>query len=233
MRAQLSGPVGLVLGVAFSAACVVLELLTHLVPNPTEQYWIHFSGLALISGAAGYWFGSLHQRMKRLAMTDALTGVPNRHSFFPVAEQQLALAKRHGHPVSICLLDLDGFKQYNDQNGHLAGDELLCRIAANLRQGSRDCDVVARYGGDEFVLLMPMTAAREAGEVVRRLQREASVPPVTFSCGVATFPVDGTTLDDLLRRADERMYEEKARHHAASADKARRLAPTLDCGLNP
>jgi diguanylate cyclase (GGDEF)-like protein len=150
-----------------------------------------------------------------LAKTDGLTGLLNKTNVYRklrelLDEEELA-------PLSICMLDLDGFKQFNDSFGHLPGDELLKRVGIALREHSREHEVVGRYGGDEFLLLMPnttkeaaMIAADRLRELVEGTSFEASASVrVTISGGVATAPDDGADVDVLLRNADAALYQAK------------------------
>ncbi len=163
-------------------------------------------------------------RLVRKAMSDPLTSLPNREAFLKTFSVELKRAIRHGRSLGVAMLDVDGFKKYNDTYGHLAGDKLLRSIAVVLRSGRRASDVVARYGGDEFALLLSETDAAGAIVMAERLEyaiskfpfgvagaREAvsPLPLVTVSIGVAVFPEDGNTIDKLLTQADQRLYEAK------------------------
>lgn len=161
------------------------------------------------------------ERQRRLAEeaeTDALTGVGNRRRASRALAAALNRARRYGEPVAVLLVDLDHFKQVNDQLGHEAGDVLLGRIGALLASEARSYDTVARIGGDEFVVVCPTTdtfGARAMAERLRRLVREtgAAVLPegeeVTVSIGIAVYPLAGDTPEELLRAADAALYEVK------------------------
>lgn len=150
------------------------------------------------------------------ASTDTLTRLRNRRMFYSQAEQNLAACRRSGQDVSVLLLDIDHFKKVNDTYGHHAGDEVLVRIAQLLSQLMRAADTVARFGGEEFVALLPETnklGAAVLGERIRAtIEREQIVVagqhiPVTVSIGIATLPAnDLETIDQLLRVADQRLY---------------------------
>ncbi|MFG6416833.1 CHASE domain-containing protein [Roseateles sp. DC23W] len=167
-------------------------------------------------------------RMEHAALHDALTGLPNRLLLADRLRQALHLAERGGQVFALAFLDLDGFKQINDTQGHDAGDEVLKAVAARLQAGLRATDTVSRLGGDEFVVLLsPPTAPAEAGVVLGRLL-EALSQPITLasgtavavgsSLGVAHYPADGRTADALTRHADEAMFANKrARRPRTSA----------------
>jgi diguanylate cyclase (GGDEF)-like protein len=147
-------------------------------------------------------------RLDELTRTDELTGLPNRRAWDDVFERELAAARRHGQPLSVAMLDLDHFKAYNDRHGHLAGDGLLRDAAAAWLQHLRASDVLARWGGEEFVLLLPGTTAPQAAELVLRL-RGLLPDNVTFSAGVAAS--DGSvSARALLNAADQALYDAKA-----------------------
>ncbi|GEM_PF-6289713 len=152
----------------------------------------------------------------RQATMDLLTGLPNRASFLRSLPEHLARARRVPAPCAIAMADLDGFKTYNDRYGHHAGDALLAAIAGQLAAGHRGADLVARFGGDEFVLCIPDAdgaTAMAAAERLRKIVAEMAPadPPVTISFGVAVCPDDGQAVEALLAKADERLYAAKRR----------------------
>ena len=160
----------------------------------------------------------------RLARDDDLTGVMNRRSLMERLDGEMAQAARHGDIFAVVLCDVDGLKTVNDTAGHLAGNEVLTKVAHLMRETIRTEDVVARFGGDEFVLLLPRTGLLPAQALVGRIEsrlreetyhwagRDHPLPSVSF--GIAWFPEDGRTDDALLACADERMYEDKVRSRA-------------------
>lgn len=158
--------------------------------------------------------------LRRLARTDPLTGIPNRRAFVDELERTLALSRRSGQPVSVALVDLDHFKECNDSRGHAAGDALLREHAATWQPYLRDTDIMARFGGDEFALLLPGCDDVEAQATVERLCR-LKVGGRTCSVGLASW--DGhEDLDALLSRADAALYEAKRSGRARTL-----LAPAI------
>jgi diguanylate cyclase (GGDEF)-like protein/PAS domain S-box-containing protein len=146
-------------------------------------------------------------RIKHLARSDDLTGLPNRRRWHEELDRELARARRTLRPVCVAMVDLDGFKAYNDEHGHLAGDELLTRTARSWADAVRATDMLARYGGDEFSVILPDCPLDEALTVVERL-RQATPAPVTCSAGVASS--DGAEpAEALVRRADSALYGAK------------------------
>lgn len=152
------------------------------------------------------------QVQHRLARTDALTGLPNRRYLEEAISAEVARAHRHGGPLAVAMIDVDRFKDVNDQHGHSVGDEALRVIAAIAREVARESDLVGRYGGDEFTFLLPQTDLEGASRVIWRLVREVrrkwTSPAVTLSAGVAEL-WPGESAEDLLARADAALYEAK------------------------
>lgn len=155
-----------------------------------------------------------HQR--DLARTDPLTGVANLRAFNEQAEHELLRSRRYGRAFTVLYLDLDGFKEINDTRGHAAGDLVLQRVAAGIRDSLRRTDVVARLGGDEFGVLLPETGAEPAGVVISKLQRALSASladagwSVTASIGAVTSIVAPDAVEALINRADRLTYRSKA-----------------------
>ena len=153
--------------------------------------------------------------LARLATTDALTGAWNRRYVEQVAETEIASARRYGQPLSLLMFDVDHFKSVNDRHGHQAGDLVLVELAQRVRPHLRAPDVLARWGGDEFVVMMPHTALTDAVRLAERLRDLAAAEPfpqagtVTTSIGVAELQAD-ESLDDWLERADQALYEAKS-----------------------
>ncbi len=171
------------------------------------------------------------QRVAYLAYHDDLTGLPNRLMFAEHLDLALARAQRHGRSVAVLYVDLDDFKHTNDTYGHQAGDQLLRQVARRLERATRATDLVARHGGDEFLVLaadLPAEGAREiaqtiADHVEQALRAPAAIDGATItaggSVGIALYPDDATARDELMRRADAAMYRSKelARRAPAAA----------------
>lgn len=163
----------------------------------------------------------LHQRTQELASTDGLTGLFNHRQFQKDFFEELRRAERYHGPLSVILLDVDDFKKFNDIYGHPSGDVLLRKLADLFRDLLRECDLIYRYGGEEFVALLPETGLDEALLVADRIRSVAEkespgflediskASGVTVSIGVASFPADGTTVEILLKRVDDLLYKAK------------------------
>lgn len=157
----------------------------------------------------------LFAQMQQQALTDGLTGCYNRRSFELQLERDLHLATRMRQPLSLIMLDLDHFKYINDQAGHEAGDEALCMLADNLRAELRAVDTAARFGGDEFVIILPQANAEGAMLVAERLRQRIEQMEVTgfgratASFGVASFPSHASSRDTLVVAADRALYNSK------------------------
>ena len=153
-------------------------------------------------------------RLRHMADHDALTGLFNRRRFEEELERHIARGRRYGMTGALLMLDLDGFKQVNDNHGHRIGDRVLTAVAAVLRHRLRESDVIARFGGDEFAVLMPVGGATRARELAKLLSSavhsDVGTPagPLSASVGIAVLD-ESSTPDDLLSRADDAMYAEK------------------------
>jgi diguanylate cyclase (GGDEF)-like protein len=171
--------------------------------------------------------GNLSEHMRLQAGTDHLTGLLNRGGFQTAALRERALADRTGSPLTLAVLDLDGFKQINDREGHAAGDRLLSSLGHAWRARVRPGDILARHGGDEFVLLLPATTSTGAEAVLDRLRDGRD--PVGWSVGVSEWHT-GESLDAPLARADRYLYGVKSARHggvAESSDGSRHVAGAL------
>ena len=176
----------------------------------------------------------VERELEYRASHDALTGLPNRHRLQLELQQAMAYATQTGGGLALLYLDLDGFKAANDRSGHDAGDRILQEVAHRLQQGLRQSDLVARVGGDEFVVLLPGCRDPAAANTVADGLRARLHPPYLLpdgpihldaSVGIACFPADGSAPETLLAHADRAMYatkrEEQRRRNAA-------LGPALD-----
>jgi diguanylate cyclase (GGDEF)-like protein len=159
-----------------------------------------------------------YEQVEALAETDALTGVSVRRVFLERAQEELARCKRHELCCVLVLIDLDHFKQKNDTYGHLVGDVVLRDVARLLRSHLRDIDLIARYGGEELILLLVETTLEQAMVIAKRLQQLVEVHPIraydellrqTISAGVVAFPAHAQTLETLIERADRALYAAK------------------------
>src|SRR5271169_2110281 len=155
------------------------------------------------------------QKLQQQSITDGLTGIKTRRFFWEALSSEWKRASRSGRPFSVVLIDLDKFKEVNDSLGHLEGDLVLARVGRLLEQKCRQSNVVARYGGDEFIILMPETGIEQAQALAERLRLWLATDPmleehhITGSFGVASFPVHGFSMEDLIRIADTGMYMAK------------------------
>jgi len=155
-------------------------------------------------------------RDRESARTDYLTALNNSRAFYDLAAAELERARRYGHPLAVAYVDVDNFKELNDEAGHREGDECLRVTGDVIKRAVRAGDIPARMGGDEFVVLMPETAPAEAVGVAERLRAALGAStrgrgwPVSFSIGVASFATAPPTAGELVKRADELMYKAKA-----------------------
>lgn len=149
---------------------------------------------------------ALMERLEALARTDDLTGLANRRAWRERLEQELTTARRTGRPLAVALFDLDLFKEYNDTRGHLAGDRLLLQASAAWQSALRATDVLARWGGDEFGLLLPDCDLEQGQALVARMR--AALPDVTFSAGVVEWDRRSDS-EELVAIADRELYSAK------------------------
>ncbi len=158
------------------------------------------------------------------ATTDYLTGLPNARSLFMHLDGELARCKREKKPLAVLVCDLDGFKQVNDNHGHLEGNRVLRSFAARIKETCREYDYVARMGGDEFVIVAPGLTSEAKDEMIARIEqiaidagREVTRDDnLAISVGEAYYPQNGSDAEQLLSEADRRMYQAKAQHHAGN-----------------
>ncbi len=168
----------------------------------------------------------LHTKTKELSVRDELTGAYNRRHFYQVFRRELKRAKRFQRPVSLLMIDMDHFKQFNDSHGHIKGDALLKEFVLLLKRNIREIDVLARFGGEEFVLLLADTRMSDAITVANKLRElvktynwgealtvvgdgHTSIDPITISIGVSAYPECGFTQGELIKKADVALYKAK------------------------
>lgn len=184
---------------------------------------------AIISALSGLFLGRTRQmthalqeneqRFRKLSITDDLTGIYNSRHFFNRLKNEIERTNRYGHSLTLLILDLDNFKQYNDTFGHLAGDSVLAETGKIIRKSIRSTDTAYRYGGEEFAILLPESGGQESLNFAERIRMEfeSNVFPinqeknlrVTVSIGVAQY-ISGEKITAFIKRADENMYVAKS-----------------------
>jgi diguanylate cyclase (GGDEF)-like protein len=189
-------------------------LLLDGLPNMAID-WVIVTGTVWSTGLV---LGRLSENLRLQADTDGLTGLLNRSGFQAAATRERAIADRTGSPLTVAVLDLDGFKQINDSLGHAAGDRLLADLGRRWRECLRAGDILGRHGGDEFVLLLPATSRREADTVLEHL-RLAKLE-VGWSVGISEW-LSGEELAACIARADRDLYGVKESQRGAPAEAGR------------
>jgi diguanylate cyclase (GGDEF)-like protein/PAS domain S-box-containing protein len=159
----------------------------------------------------------LERHLRQLAAKDSLTGLANYRSLVNALDSEIKRSKRSGREFALLLFDLDDLKKINDRYGHVVGSQALCRLADALSMGCRDTDTAARFGGDEFALVLPETGSEAAEMVSQRIchtfSNNSQDPTLSVSVGVATYPRDGDAIETLLASADVALYGMKAKVH--------------------
>jgi diguanylate cyclase (GGDEF)-like protein len=159
-------------------------------------------------------------KIKQVSDTDELTGVYNMRAFSTMLQRAFRQSVRYGHALSVVMIDSDNLKQVNDRHGHESGNRLLQHLVRCIREQLRGSDVMARFGGDEFVLLLPETSNNGALEMAERIRKAVEISRfdvrggdtnITVSLGIASYPEDGGNLDVILEKADKAMYRAKQR----------------------
>ena len=158
------------------------------------------------------------EKWRSLAVTDPLTGLKNYRGLVESFEYELQRSSRTKRPFAVLLMDMDGLKKINDTLGHQAGNRAICRVAEAMRENCRSLDTAARYGGDEFAMVLPETDSESAAFTARRIEqqlcREDEMPPLSVSLGITSYPADGDTAETLLNTADEKLYVQKTSRRA-------------------
>jgi diguanylate cyclase (GGDEF)-like protein len=180
-------------------------------------------GYAVALGGALLDNARLFEQVRHLAVSDPLTGLANYRRLLDVLENETERTNRTARPFALLLLDLDGLKKVNDTYGHLVGSRAICRVADTLRINCRAIDTAARYGGDEFALVLPESEREEAERVAQRIHtvlgQDKEQPPLSTSIGISVYRGAGERIERLISEADEHLYEEKAKR------KERRASP--------
>jgi diguanylate cyclase (GGDEF)-like protein len=161
----------------------------------------------------------LYDRLQTMAVTDGLTGLHNHRHFFTRLDAEFKRSLRYAYPLSLIMVDIDFFKDFNDAHGHMQGDRALREVADLIVHAVRETDVVARYGGEEFAAILPLCHESTAMEVAERLRltvekarirgEDGGGRPLTVSVGICTGPQHAATYEELVRRADDAMYSSK------------------------
>jgi diguanylate cyclase (GGDEF)-like protein len=225
-------------GFAFDTALVWvagLNVISHLIASQSARLLDASAGVAELVNAISYIVllgatlldnSRLFRQVRILAISDSLTGLANYRHLVDVLQNELERSGRTDRPFSVLLMDLDGLKKINDRHGHVIGSRALCRVATILRLNCRSIDAAARYGGDEFALVLPETNVLAAEQVADRVRdcliADEEVPQLSISIGVATFPKCGVTVQQLLEFADRDLYAMKEQSKRGSLEKRRR-----------
>jgi diguanylate cyclase (GGDEF)-like protein/PAS domain S-box-containing protein len=203
----------------------IIDTMAHL-PHQYTQKDLDVLSMFAAQAAIAIRNARLYNQIEQIAMTDELTGLLNRRGFFPQGEREVERAVRFNRPLAAVMLDIDHFKRVNDAHGHPAGDQVLQALASCFRQNTRGIDVVGRYGGEEFIVLLPETLLPEAIQIAERLRlaiEELAIPVcpangdspavnvrITASAGIAVVLPDVRTLNALIDLTDQSLYRAKA-----------------------
>lgn len=200
------------------AACQSVKLLDG--PFVFAQAMNVMSYAILLAGAL-FDSAKVFEQVRHLAASDPLTGLANYRKLLDVLDTETERTLRTGRPFAVLLLDLDGLKRVNDTYGHLVGSRALCRVADILRFHCRAIDTAARYGGDEFAVILPEAREEEAERVALRIQETLAAdqehPPLSASIGASIYHGEGERVEKLLKEADQNLYAEKARRKESAA----------------
>jgi diguanylate cyclase (GGDEF)-like protein len=223
---------------AFDTALVwvaKLNVASHLIASQSARLLDASAGVAELVNAISYIVllgatlldnARLFRQVRTLAISDSLTGLANYRFLIDILQGELERSGRTNRAFSLLLMDLDGLKKINDRHGHVIGSRALCRVATILRLNSRSIDTAARYGGDEFALVLPETNTLAAEQVVERvrncLMADGELPQLSLSIGIATFPKCGVTVQQLLEYADRALYAMKEQSKRGRVEKRKR-----------
>lgn len=157
----------------------------------------------------------LFEKTKKFAMVDSLTGTYNRRYMETCLKKEIMRCERYKKNASVCILDIDNFKNINDTYGHQTGDDILVNFASQIKKSIREEDVLCRYGGEEFLVILPETCINGAKNLAERIQNSIFTDPllkhykITFSAGIASYPCNGKTIEELISIADSFLYKAK------------------------
>lgn len=202
-------------GRAFTAIFVIVMCLVMWSIGGHTLNYFHLITLILFSGI-GWWMGNQYDEAKFNSEKDELTNLYNRRFVHMIAPNLLALARRKNKKISIYFVDVDNFKPINDAYGHDIGDKILRDIAAVILKVTRENDVVARWGGDEILIISPLLKAKNTELLIQRIEEKLNEVSklngvtVSVSIGTAIFPDDGLSFSELIKEADRKMYSYKS-----------------------
>jgi diguanylate cyclase (GGDEF)-like protein len=214
-----------------NVAChLVATQSSHVFDAPfTLAQVLKVTSYAVVLGGTLLENARLFEQVRRMAISDSLTGLGNYRTLLTMLEGEIQRSQRTGRSFALLLMDLDGLKQINDRYGHLVGSRAICRLGNVLRIHSRAIDTAARYGGDEFALVLPEAGAAAAESVGQRicdrLAADGETPNITVSVGASVFPQDGQTIEELLDAADRALY--KMKHRGSRTLSLARIAACL------
>jgi diguanylate cyclase (GGDEF)-like protein len=208
----------------FVKVCVDQKIIHAEVMRELANHFALFVPLLLVALFGWLWIGrdvnQLHKMTERLSLIDPLTELWNYRKLSHNLEQEISRARRYKEPLSFIMIDIDYFKQYNDNNGHQLGDEALCSAAQAILSAVRDTDLVYRYGGEEMCAVLPNTDKAGARAVAERMratvekavftgEKKQPAGKLTISLGVATYPYDSISKEGLINSADIALYKAK------------------------
>jgi diguanylate cyclase (GGDEF)-like protein len=209
----------LFLAAALNVLCHITmsESLHHLDAPYTLAHFMMVMSYVIVLGGTLLDNAQLFDQVSQLAASDPLTGLANHRRLIEVLETEIQRSRRTGRNFAVLLFDLDDLKKINDRFGHLTGSRAIKRLGTALSDGSRAIDTPARYGGDEFALILPESteadATQAAARICEQLKCDGQQPPISVSVGVAVYPDDGATIEKLLGAADRALYRMKGKGH--------------------